>query len=291
MTLEEIVSVPVTTAARAAANLAAVRRRHPLVHNITNFVVMNLTANALLACGAAPVMAHAREEVEEMAGLAGALVLNIGTLSPTWVDSMLAAGRRANALGTPVILDPVGAGATRLRTDSARRILDEVRLAVVRGNASEVLALAGEDAGARGVDSTHDVEAAVQAAVGLAGSLNTPVVITGEVDLVTDGKMVWRVANGHPLMGRVTGMGCTATAIVGAFLTVEPDPTFAAASALAYLGLAGQRAGRTAAGPASFMIGLLDELYTMTGKDLEEGAVILEARPAGKEGQGTENNV
>lgn len=261
-------------ASRAAENLAAVRDRHPLVHNITNFVVMNLTANALLACGAAPVMAHAREEVEEMVGLAGALVLNIGTLTPDWVESMLAAGKRANQLGTPVILDPVGAGATRLRTDSARRILGEVRLAVVRGNASEVLALAGEGAGARGVDSTHDVEEAAQAAAELAGRLNTPVAITGEVDLVTDGRLVWRVANGHPLMGRVTGMGCTATALIGAFLAVEPDPAFAAASALAYLGLAGQRAASAAAGPASFMTGLLDALYYLTEKDLENGAAI-----------------
>jgi hydroxyethylthiazole kinase len=261
-------------ASRAAENLAAVRDKHPLVHNITNFVVMNLTANALLACGAAPVMAHAREEVEEMVGLAGALVLNIGTLTPDWVESMLAAGKRANQLGTPVILDPVGAGATRLRTDSARRILGEVRLAVVRGNASEVLALAGEGAGARGVDSTHDVEEAASAAAELAGRLNTPVAITGEVDLVTDGKAVWRVANGHPLMGRVTGMGCTATALIGAFLAVEPDPAFAAASALAYLGLAGQRAASAAAGPASFMTGLLDALYYLTEKDLENGAAI-----------------
>jgi hydroxyethylthiazole kinase len=261
-------------AARAAENLAAVRDKHPLVHNITNFVEMNLTANALLACGAAPVMAHAREEVEEMAGLAGALVLNLGTLTPAWVESMLAAGKRANQLGTPVILDPVGAGATRLRTDSARRILGEVRLAVVRGNASEVLALAGEGAGARGVDSTHDVEEAANAAAELAARLNTPVAITGEVDLVTDGKAVWRVANGHPLMGRVTGMGCTATALIGAFLAVEPDPAFAAASALAYLGLAGQKAASAAAGPASFMIGLLDALYYLTEQDMENGAAI-----------------
>lgn len=261
-------------ASRAAANLAAVRRQRPLVHNITNFVVMNVTANALLACGAAPVMAHAREEVEEMAGLAGALVLNIGTLTPEWVESMLAAGKRANQLGTPVILDPVGAGATRLRTDSARRILGEVRLAVVRGNASEVLALAGEKAGARGVDAVHGVEEAASAAAELAGSLNTPVAITGEVDLVTDGRALWRVANGHPLMGRVTGMGCTATALIGAFLAVEPDPAFAAASALAYLGLAGQQAASAAAGPASFMVGLLDNLYAMTEKTLEDGAAI-----------------
>lgn len=267
-------SAPTSPSARAAQNLAAVRRQHPLVHNITNFVVMNVTANALLACGAAPVMAHAREEVEEMAGLSGALVLNIGTLTPAWVESMLAAGRRANQLGIPVVLDPVGAGATRLRTDSARRILGEVRLAVVRGNASEVLALAGEGAGARGVDSTHGVEEAAQAAAELADSLGAPVAITGAVDLVTDGKAVWRVANGHPLMGRVTGMGCTASALIGAFLAVEPDPAFAAASALAYLGLAGQRAAQGAAGPASFLTGLLDALYAMTEKELEDGAAI-----------------
>lgn len=261
-------------ASRVAANLQQVRAQAPLVHNITNFVVMNVTANALLAAGASPVMAHAREEVEEMASLAGALVLNIGTLTPAWVESMLIAGRKANELGVPVVLDPVGAGATRLRTDSARLLLTELRLAMVRGNASEVMALAGQGVGAKGVDSRHGVEEAAGAAAELARSMSTPVAITGAVDLVTDGQTTYRVANGHPLMGRVTGMGCTATALIGAFLAVEADPLVATACALAYFGLAGQEAATHARGPASFMTALLDALHYLTPDQVAKDARI-----------------
>ncbi len=261
-------------ARRLAENIQQLRQRAPLVHNITNFVVMNLTANALLACGASPVMAHARQEVEEMVGLAGALVLNIGTLTPEWVQSMLAAGQRANRLGLPIVLDPVGAGATSLRTESARMLARDLRLSLVRGNASEVLAMAGLGEGAKGVDSRHGVEEAAQAAGQLAQALATPVAITGPVDLITDGSTTYRVANGHALMGRVTGMGCTASALIGAFLAVEPDPLAAAACALSYLGQAGEEAAAQARGPASFMMALLDALYYLEPERLEQGARI-----------------
>ncbi len=251
-----------------------IRGRGPLVHNITNFVVMNFTANVLLACGASPVMAHAAEEVEEMVGLASALVLNIGTLTPVWVDSMLKAGKKANELNVPVILDPVGAGATRLRTESARRITGEVKVAIVRGNASEVLSLAERGSGTKGVDSVNSVDDAADAARDLALKLDTVIAITGPEDLVTDGERMVRVANGHPMMGMVTGMGCAATAVIGAFAAVREDPVLAAGGALAYMGLAGEDAAEGSRGPGGFQPAFLDALYQLDGLGIRQRARI-----------------
>jgi hydroxyethylthiazole kinase len=261
-------------ARKAAENLKKIRAAKPLVHNITNYVVMNSTANALLACGASPVMAHAKEEVEEMVSLAGALVLNIGTLTPHWVDSMIKAGKRANELKIPIILDPVGSGATTLRTSSAQRIIEEVAIKVVRGNASEVLSLALEGSQTKGVDAMHSVDEAAEAAVQLARELKTTLAITGATDLITDGNRTYRVFNGHELMGYVTGMGCTATAIIGAFLAVDRDPVEATTTALAYLGLAGEIAAQEAPAPGNFQIALLDALYTIDENQMEGGARI-----------------
>lgn len=260
----------------AGDNLRHVRERKPLVHNITNYVVMNYTAMALLACGAAPVMAHAAEEVEEMVSLAGALVLNIGTLSGPWIEAMVRAGKRANTLGVPVILDPVGAGATALRTNTARRLVNEVAVTVVRGNASEIFSLSREKPGSRtkGVDSVHTVDQVADLAVTLAQGLKLTVVITGKVDLITDGKRVCRVENGHEMMSRVTGTGCAATSIIGAFMAVQPDPVNAAATGLAYFGLAGEEAAAKAPGPGTFQTALLDALYEMRVEELEAGARI-----------------
>jgi len=204
-------------AEQAARNLRAVRERKPLVHNITNFVVMNYTANALLAMGASPVMAHAINEVEEMVSHAGALVLNIGTLTEEWVAAMIAAGRKAAEKKIPIVLDPVGAGATRLRTESARKILSQIHIRVLRGNASEILSLQDENSRTKGVDAVHGVDEAARTAGILAAELGSTLAITGPVDLITDGRYVVRVANGHPLMASVTGSGCTATAVIGAF--------------------------------------------------------------------------
>jgi hydroxyethylthiazole kinase len=263
-------------AGKAAENLSKVRERKPLVHNITNYVVMNYTANALLACGASPVMAHAAEEVEEMVSLAGALVLNIGTLSPLWIAAMLKAGKKANALKVPVILDPVGSGATRLRTDTARRLIDEVSIQVIRGNASEILSLAreGSRVTTKGVDSVHTVDQATETAMSLAKELKTTLAITGAVDLVTDGNRIARVMNGHEMMSMVTGTGCTATVMIGSFLAVDPDPFLAAATGLAYFGLAGEKAAAQAQAPGSFQIALLDTLFLMKEEDLKAGARI-----------------
>ena len=261
-------------AQRAAGNLRELRKQRPLVHNITNYVVMNYTANALLACGASPVMAHAAEEVEEMVSFAGALVLNIGTLTPQWVEAMLRAGKRANAVNVPIILDPVGSGATRLRTESAKRLTRELSMAVVRGNASEVLSLAEKEARTKGVDSVHSVDEAEGAALALAIDLKTTLAITGKVDLITDGKRIIRVHNGHEMMSRVTGTGCTATVMIGAFLAVAPDPLEAATTALAYFGLAGEKAASQTNAPGSYQIALLDALFSIAEEELREGARI-----------------
>jgi hydroxyethylthiazole kinase len=261
-------------AQRAAENLKKLRENKPLIHNITNFVVMNYTANVLLAIGASPVMAHAQEEVEEMASIAGAVVLNIGTLTPDWIESMIKAGWKANRMNIPVILDPVGSGATTLRTESVRRLIKEISISVIRGNASEVLSIVRRGSGTKGVDSVHSVDDASVAALALAEELGMTLAITGEVDLITDGKRILRVHNGHPMMGRVTGTGCAATAVIGAFLAVDDDPVTASATALAYFGLAGEMGAKTCNGPGSFMIASLDGLYNIDEAALIEGVKI-----------------
>jgi len=259
---------------KAAENLVALREKKPLIHNITNYVVMNYTANALLAMGASPVMAHAQNEVEDMVAFAGALVLNIGTLSDDWISSMIKAGKKASQLNIPIILDPVGSGATPLRTKSAKSIISETNIKVIRGNASEILSLRDENSITKGVDSLHSVEEAAEAARNLAQELRTTLAITGPVDLVTDGTRILRVSNGNPLMGYVTGTGCTATATIGAFLTVDNDPVSATATALSFFGLAGEIAAETASAPGTFMIQMLDALYTITPEKLREGCRI-----------------
>ncbi len=254
----------------AGRNLQAVRKTKPLVHNITNYVVMNFTANVLLAMGASPVMAHAVQEVEEMVSFAKALVLNIGTLSEKWVDSMIKAGEKASDLGTPIILDPVGSGATLYRTETAKHIIQQTRVSVIRGNASEILSFRDKDSKTKGVDTIHSVEDAAQNVAVLASELNSVIAITGPVDLVTNGKQMVRVSNGHPLMGSVTGTGCGATATVGAFLAVDDDPVRATATALAFFGLAGEVAGKNTSGPGSFQIAMMDALYQITPERLEK---------------------
>ena len=263
-----------TYSEKAAQNLGDLRKQKPLVHNITNFVVMNVTANSLLSMGASPVMAHATNEVEEMVSFAGSLVLNIGTLTDAWVDAMEAAARKASSSSIPIVLDPVGSGATALRTQSARRLIDASGLSVIRGNASEILSLRDQNSKTKGVDSIHSVDEAAEAAKILATELETTLAITGPVDLVTDGQRVLRISNGDALMAYVTGTGCMATATIGAFLAVDQDPVTATATALAYFGLAGEMAAARAQAPGSFMVALLDALYMLTPKELAEGCRI-----------------
>ena len=246
------------------ATLRIVRERRPLVHQITNYVVMNETANATLALGALPVMAHAPEEVEEMVGFAGALVLNIGTLSGHWVDAMLLAGKAANARGIPVVLDPVGAGATRFRTETAARILDEVDVAVLRGNAGEVATLVGVEAEVRGVESIGAGGEPADLAREAGRSLGLVAAVTGAVDHVSDGETAVTVANGDPMLAAVTGTGCMSSALTGCFLAAKPEaPLEAAAEALVAFGVAGEDAAAVAKGPGSFHVALYDALAAL----------------------------
>jgi hydroxyethylthiazole kinase len=255
--------------------LGELRERKPLVHQITNYVVMNESANVTLAVGALPVMAHAREEVEEMVALAGALVLNIGTLSPHWVDAMLLAGKAASEQGIPVVLDPVGAGATGYRTETARRVLDEVNVAVLRGNQGEIATLVGVAAEVRGVESIGAGGEPADLARTAARNLGLVASVTGPVDHVSDGDRVLAVANGHELLAAVTGTGCMSSAITGCFLAVARDrPLEAAAAALAAFGVAGEDAARDAKGPGSFHVGLYDALAALEPGTLDARARI-----------------
>ncbi len=258
-------------AEKAAGNLRVLRKKRPLIHNITNYVVMNYTANALLSAGASPVMAHAPNEVEEMAALADALLLNIGTLSDDWIYSMIKAGKKAGQLKIPIVLDPVGAGATSLRTNAAKKIISETRPGLIRGNASEILSLGDSGAATKGVDSLHSVTEAEDTAKMLAKKLRTSLAITGPADLITDGTRIVRISNGHPLMTYVTGAGCAASALIAAFMAVDADPLTAAATALAFFGLAGETAARKTGVPGTFMIEMLNALYSITAEDLKMG--------------------
>jgi len=259
-----------------ADQLAELRNRRPLVHHITNTVTINDCANATLAIGGAPVMADAVEEVEEMAGLADALVLNIGTLSRQQVLAMVEAGHRANAKGIPVILDPVGAGATRMRTDSSKLLLDVLKIAVLKGNAGEIGVLAGTGGKVRGVDSgglTGDVAGVARQFAREAGIVVT---VSGATDIVTDGTRTVLVDNGHPMMGRLSGTGCMAASMTGAFCAVCTDRVLASAAALAAFGIAGERAAAQAKGPYSFKTALMDEIAALTPADLAAHAKIRE---------------
>ena len=260
---------------KAGDSLRRLRETKPLIHQITNYVVMNETANATLALGALPVMAHAQEEAAEMAAIAGALVLNIGTLSPHWVEAMLIAGRIANERDIPVVLDPVGAGATTYRTETAKRILDELDVTVLRGNAGEVATLVGVDAEVRGVESIATGGDPAELARQAAKQLGVIASVTGPVDHVSDGETVIAIANGHPLMAAITGTGCMSSALTGCFLAVNRDaPLDAAAEALVAFGVAGEDAAATAKGPGSFHVALYDELAALDPVTLDARAHI-----------------
>ncbi len=257
--------------------LGRIRDHRPVVHSITNYVVMNSTANVLLAMGASPIMAHAAQEMEDIAAISNSLVVNIGTLSETWIESMDRACHLAVVRGKPFVLDPVGSGATRLRTDTACNLAKASPPTVIRGNASEILSLSPQGGVTRGVDSIHSMEDAVDAARIIARSLGTVIAVTGERDLVTDGDRSLIVSGGHCLMGYVTGTGCAASVIVGAFLAEEEDAVIASASALAFFKLAGERASAEADAPGTFWVKVLDALYTISPEDLETQAQIVEA--------------
>lgn len=240
-----------------------VRDQSPLVHNITNYVVMNNTANALLSIGASPVMAHAINEVEDMVGIASALVINMGTLSDSWVNAMLLAGKKASHKGIPVVFDPVGVGATPYRTQVAKKIIEDCQPTVIRGNASEIMALYNSSEITKGVDSTVSSNVALDSAKLLAKATNAIVVVSGETDFITDGNRIASVNNGDAIMEKVTGMGCTATAIIGAFAGAEKDLFIATVSAMAVMGIAGEIAAKQSRGPGSMQVNFLDALYQL----------------------------
>ncbi|PNW81666.1 hypothetical protein CHLRE_06g255350v5 [Chlamydomonas reinhardtii] len=255
----------------------AVRAKRPLVHCITNFVSMDIMANVLLAAGCSPAMAHSLDEVEAFVGISSALLVNMGTLSPEWVAAKKLAARRAVELGKPWVLDPVGCGATPVRTASCLQLLD-CRPTVVRGNASEILALAGAaGSGVRGVDSTAASRDALEAAKQLAVAHKCIVAVSGEVDYVTDGTAVVGVRNGHELLTLITAAGCSLTALIAAFVTAAPQqPLLATAHALAVFGLAAEEGLRLAPrpGPGSLRVALLDMLHLMDQATVKAGARI-----------------
>ena len=258
------------------ADIQRIRAEVPVIHNITNYVVMNTTANALLAIGASPVMAHAEEEVAEMTAIARSLVINIGTLSAPWIAAMFKAGEAARRNARPIILDPVGAGATTFRTATARKLLAELSPAILRGNASEIRALADDERSTRGVDSAHQSEDAAAAADRLCALYGCVVAISGAVDLISSGGTTTRVYNGHPLMPKVTGLGCTASALAGAFAAVNASAREAAVNAMAVMGIAGELAAEGSQGPGTFLVRFLDALYLLNESDIRERVKVRE---------------
>jgi len=248
-----------------------IHQERPLIHNITNMVAMNDSANIILAVGGLPVMAHAQEEVGEMVKAAGALVLNIGTLTPEQIESMIIAGKVANSLKIPVILDPVGAGATNLRTESALRLQEKIKINIVRGNFAEISILAGLKGNIKGVESIGTEKNSVEIACSLARKYNQVAIITGKQDVVTDGKTVIEIDNGSPMLGTITATGCMVTSLIATFAAVDEDYLLASTGALVCFGLAGERAAVKAPGPGSFKVNLFDEIYNLNEKIIGEG--------------------
>ena len=263
--------------------LENVRGKCPLIHNITNYVTVNDCANIVLACGASPIMSDDRNEVEEITTICGGLNINIGTLNERTIASMLLAGKRANSLHHPVVLDPVGAGASKLRTDTAKKLLEEVELTVIRGNISEIKTLASGSGTTKGVDadvadkvSDENLDSAVAFAKAFAEKTGAVVAITGAIDIVADGKKAYCIRNGHPMMSSITGTGCQLSAMTAAFVTANPEqPLEAAAAAVCAMGLAGEIAHACLSaqdGNSTYRNYIIDAIYNMTGEQLEKGA-------------------
>lgn len=251
-------------------DIEKIRQNAPLVHNITNFVVMNTTANALLAIGASPVMAHAVPEVEDMVNIASSLVINIGTLSDTWIEAMFKAAKKATSRQIPIIIDPVGVGATPYRTKTAIQIIQASAPSVIRGNGSEIIALCQLGRGTKGVDSTNASEQAIDSAKALSLEFNCVVCITGEIDYIVSQNKIIQVKNGHEMMPYVTGLGCTATALCGAFTAINPDYQKATAHAMVVMGIAGEIAAKKAQGPGTLQVNFIDALYQLSESHIEK---------------------
>ena len=260
-----------------------VRQKSPLIHNITNYVTVNDCANMLLACGGSPIMADDPEDAVEITAICGGLNINIGTLNQRTIPAMLAAGKRSNELGHPVVLDPVGAGASTLRTDTALRLLNEVKFAVIRGNISEIKTLALGSGTTKGVDADvadkvteENLDGAVAFAKDFARRIGAVVAVTGAIDIVTDGERAFCIRNGRPEMASITGTGCQLSALTAAFVTANPDqPLEAAAAAVCAMGLCGEIAHRRLTeldGNSSYRNYIIDAMYRLTPAELEKGA-------------------
>lgn len=249
-------------------DLNQIRQSNPVIHNITNLVVMPITANLLLALGASPIMAHAEEEIPEIVQLSQALVINSGTLDKEWVNAIAVAQKAALNSGIPIIFDPVGAGASRYRTETAKKILAQ-GVTLIRGNASEIMALENEQIKTKGVDSTQASHQALPAAQLIAKKYHCTVVVSGKTDLIVTHDQTILLNYGTPLFTKVVGMGCTLTAIIAAFLSVNSNPLRAAMHAVALFGLLGELSEQQSTGPGSFYTRLLDNLYTLKQTDLE----------------------
>ena len=246
-----------------------IRSNNPLVHNITNYVVMNNTANALLAIGGSPVMAHAVEEIEDIVSISSSLVLNIGTLSKNWINSMIKAGKIANKKKIPIVFDPVGAGASSYRNITAEKILNEVNISVIRANASEILSLAKQSNITKGVDSTIESNKAIDAAVKLSHKFKCTVVISGVIDYIITQELITKIKNGSYLMSKVTGMGCTSTSIIATCLGVENNSHLSSVAGMAIMGIAGENAEKISDGPGSFQSNFIDCLYKIDSDQIK----------------------
>ncbi|MCA1742338.1 MAG: hydroxyethylthiazole kinase [Desulfovibrionales bacterium] len=249
--------------------LEEMRQIRPLILNVTNIVVTNITANVLLAVGASPAMSVSADEIQELTAFAGALVLNMGTPCSSQINTMEIAAQKAREQGTPVVLDPVGAGASRIRTDTPLRFLKEGCIDILRGNASEIMALGGSADKPRGVDSLHGSDQAVEAAFALSQKYKCIVCVSGEEDIIVSETEMVKIANGHPMMTLITGMGCSSTCVVAAFSAVEKDYLKAAAMGMAVMGVCGEEAAKEAKGPGSLETNFLDSLYNLNEDKLQ----------------------
>ena len=249
---------------------AGIRRQSPLILNITNYVAMNFSANALLAVGASPLMSKESEEVEELVNSANALVINIGCLETSDLEAMERAACISHTNGKPWVIDPVGVGLSRLRAETTLRLIRKYRPSVIRGNASEIRFLAGDSSIQKGVDSSFDSTEAVEHAASLALETGAVISVSGAVDYITDGTDIIEIRNGSPMMSKVTAMGCTATALTGAFLAVDQDPMQAAAGAMAFMGIAGEYAEKVSSGPGSFAAAFIDCLDALNSDNISE---------------------
>lgn len=259
--------------------LKEIRRENPLIHCITNHVVSNFQANGLLAIGASPIMGEAPEEAAELVALAQALSLNIGTLHAESLKSMLIAGETANRLGIPIVLDPVGAGASNFRKEAVREILTTIDVSVLRCNAGELAAIAGEQWQSKGVDAGEGLLDVKNLAVSTAKKLGVLVAVTGETDVVTDGKSVEELSFGDPNMASITGTGCLLSSIVAAGIAVQSDdPLKTVTDVMRFYAIAGERAARTTLLPGDFQVAFINQLATLSDSEVKEQIYLREGR-------------